>query len=408
MHLCNSNTYTQKCPDLAVLSTTPFFSIFSLADENSQFYSPSLIGALNPTFSVMFSSSLKQPYVASSCQPFNLTNRSDNLIAFPSTSMMSQPLWGQTMTTSLTEPPIPHADIWNAADGTSGSQVVWINSTRYNLDNTSIAAVVLSSSSCGDSCIAAYSCITRAVWADAAFNITQGPYTAYETIESASFPQSLNDLSQWPLENIDISMDWAAFLTPRVFGTNETIVASLLPENTSTPDTGEIDISGAEKEPGYAVDTLLSSLVSLGLSQHIWPEVNYDQPNTTVQKTWMPFVQVVQVPGLAYTTDGYPIKIAIVILLVYCAFAVSHFVYTIISSVSSSAWDSMPELVALAVNSPPSDQLDHTGAGIERMSTFRVPVGIRAVDDHLQLQFGPVQRRTGATAEQVRVNQEYS
>lgn len=63
---------------------------------------------------------------------------------------------------------------------------------------------------------------------------------------------------------------------------------------------------------------------------------------------------------------------------------------------SSTCWDSIAEVTALAVNSSPSAALRNTCAGITELHIFKLPVRILAVTDeegegeHLELVFGKV------------------
>jgi hypothetical protein len=122
-----------------------------------------------------------------------------------------------------------------------------------------------------------------------------------------------------------------------------------------------------------------------------------------------------QVVGLAYATRGLPIKLAIVILAMYIAVAFVHFIYTCVSGFSSTSWHSISEVTALAVNSPPTEELQGTCAGIEKIGIFRIPVRILAArgnagvaeteavpqdvpkkEEHLELVFGDVDRKVTA------------
>ena len=89
-----------------------------------------------------------------------------------------------------------------------------------------------------------------------------------------------------------------------------------------------------------------------------------------------------QVVGLVYATRGLPIKIAITILSIYIAMALLHFIYSCVSGFSSTSWHSISEVTALAMNSPPTEDLQGTCAGIETLEIFRIPVRILAVSSN--------------------------
>ena len=64
--------------------------------------------------------------------------------------------------------------------------------------------------------------------------------------------------------------------------------------------------------------------------------------------------------------------------------------------ISSTCWDSIAEVTALAVNSPPTAALRNTCAGITELHIFKLPVRVLVAKDeegegeHLELVFGNV------------------
>jgi hypothetical protein len=91
-------------------------------------------------------------------------------------------------------------------------------------------------------------------------------------------------------------------------------------------------------------------------------------------KYWGKLEVNTQVVGLVYATRGLPIKLAIVILAIYIVVAFVHFTYACVSGFSSTGWHSISEVTALAVNSPPTEDLQGTCAGIEKIGIFQIPV----------------------------------
>ena len=103
--------------------------------------------------------------------------------------------------------------------------------------------------------------------------------------------------------------------------------------------------------------------------------------------------------------DGTATKLAIAVMFIYCLLASSHTLYAIITGISSSAWDSVAELVALAINSSPSDVLQNTCAGIIGTRAFKAPVRIaETTEGHLELLFGD---RHDLQTSEFRVNEKY-
>lgn len=79
-------------------------------------------------------------------------------------------------------------------------------------------------------------------------------------------------------------------------------------------------------------------------------------------------------------------------MLAYCILVVAHLIYSAVSGVSSTAWDSVAELVALAMNSSPTEALQNTCAGIVGKKGFQTHVRVmKTSEKHLELVFGEVQ-----------------
>ena len=99
--------------------------------------------------------------------------------------------------------------------------------------------------------------------------------------------------------------------------------------------------------------------------------------------------------GWAYTSSGAPVRLAIAVMMTYCTLAFCHILYLGTSGVSSDAWNTAAEVVALAMNSPPTQHLQNTCSGIYGLKPFQTTVRIIATararggkEDHLELVFG--------------------
>ena len=105
-------------------------------------------------------------------------------------------------------------------------------------------------------------------------------------------------------------------------------------------------------------------------------------------RDWVPLRMESQVNGYAYSFEGITIKLSIIVLLLHAVLALCHTVYEVGSGLSSSSWDSVVELVALAMNSTPTTALLNTCAGITRIATMKLMVRIVVTKaDHLELEF---------------------
>ena len=94
-------------------------------------------------------------------------------------------------------------------------------------------------------------------------------------------------------------------------------------------------------------------------------------------------------------------KLAATVMFIYCILAFLHIVYSAIYGISSTAWDSSAEVVALAMNSTPTTHLRNTCGGIIGVKTFMTLVKVLAMkrvggtEEHLELVFGEAGHQDG-------------
>lgn len=94
-------------------------------------------------------------------------------------------------------------------------------------------------------------------------------------------------------------------------------------------------------------------------------------------------------------------------MLAYSALVLGHIVYSAIFKISSTAWDSAAELVALAMNSSPTQVLQNTCAGILGRQALKTPVRVLVTTPgHLELVFGSVDGQNAPTSKLV-MNEKY-
>ena len=88
-------------------------------------------------------------------------------------------------------------------------------------------------------------------------------------------------------------------------------------------------------------------------------------------------------------------------------------VYIPSAGISSTCWDSMAEVTALAMNSTPTAALRNTCAGITELKIFKLPIRILVKNDvegegeHLELSFGDSDNRDMAAGETIKMNRAY-
>lgn len=104
-------------------------------------------------------------------------------------------------------------------------------------------------------------------------------------------------------------------------------------------------------------------------------------PDLNVQRSLpIHFSQTMYRSGYGYGPNAFAVKVSLGILIVYCIVAVAHIVYSIITGTSSAAWDSISEIVALALNSRHAPELQNTCAGIQSAHVFAHRVRIASTN----------------------------
>ncbi|MCJ1260741.1 hypothetical protein MMC22_000603, partial [Lobaria immixta] len=94
-------------------------------------------------------------------------------------------------------------------------------------------------------------------------------------------------------------------------------------------------------------------------------------------------------------------------MLAYSALVLGHIIYSAVFGVSSTAWDSTAELVALAMNSSPTQVLQNTCAGIIGRQALKTLVRVLVTaPGHLELVFGAVDGQNAPTSKLV-MNEKY-
>ncbi|KAL6717886.1 hypothetical protein ACLMJK_003971 [Lecanora helva] len=143
-------------------------------------------------------------------------------------------------------------------------------------------------------------------------------------------------------------------------------------------------------------DELQVGLACEGWCQHFLPSVGYAvgyggnafNISKAEEAASTKFTMHANAQGWAYSAKGSAAKFAMLALLLYSVIALTHWMYTLRNRESSSSWDSISELVALAMRSDPSDTFVNTGAGIDSSAIFRQTTRVVDKDERLQLAVG--------------------
>ncbi|KAI0543231.1 hypothetical protein GGR58DRAFT_451199 [Xylaria digitata] len=282
-------------------------------------------------------------------------------------------------------------------------------------------------------------CVIDARWAttDVSFDITEpGLRTgltdwldkANLTAEDVNVKSSL---SKWDIgEPISISLDWARyindlensgvielilqqFVTP--FSDDEPDLLSFVPTSSNSEETWTTVYAN-----GIAI--VLSTMVADWISRTALAGTNFttvlsrpedgnvDTINLLNQKTASGFanmplssftdqteiVYAVERYGWGYGLNSKTIWFSILTLLIHVVLVVAYFVYSFVfwcraTGWTSKSWGTIGEILALAVSSPPADELRNSGAGIDNSATWMTTLRLREAgsdSDKLELVVG--------------------
>lgn len=87
----------------------------------------------------------------------------------------------------------------------------------------------------------------------------------------------------------------------------------------------------------------------------------------------------VKVVGYAYYAKGVSYHLATAIVVLYMLTVLSYTVWVLCTGVTANSWDTVTELLALALRSPVQQALNGCGAGVERWATYQKLVTVRAL-----------------------------
>ncbi|OKL63026.1 hypothetical protein UA08_01689 [Talaromyces atroroseus] len=88
----------------------------------------------------------------------------------------------------------------------------------------------------------------------------------------------------------------------------------------------------------------------------------------------------VTITGLAYSGNSTSYYLSLALLYVHLLLAILHTVYSVLARRSSSAWESLTDLIVLCINSSPaSARLQNTSGGITEHALYKHPVWIRVI-----------------------------
>ncbi|KAL8790894.1 MAG: hypothetical protein Q9213_000319 [Squamulea squamosa] len=324
---------------------------------------------------------------------------------------------------------LTRSEILKTPGSKSDYRMKWVELPESSFNGSSIGAVVLQPTMNETQGILL--CNVAAGWGSSSMNMSGSPAVVGTGLASSSIydpestlPQATDysrriadsvitfELPLFPQRKITISSDWARYLNPQIPTMNTTVINALM------------SVKLVDQEDTISANIILAGLLANGLARTGFdsrlqgeirtafnPSVNASIPDGNywfsgkgqmftvdpeASRDWVKLRVDSSVEGYGFGLEGFAPKLTAAVLLIYCALVVGHVCYSAISGVSSTSWDSITEMVALAVNSSPTIQLRNTCAGITQMSVFHLPIRILTSkdagedEDHLELIFGSV------------------
>ena len=181
---------------------------------------------------------------------------------------------------------------------------------------------------------------------------------------------------------------WLASINPLIPGVNKTVGSWM-----------NQDLGLEFMIPFSALLTSALSETSLGADRFSWENLGISSSAYPTGSTFSHVKYSKTQSKLSYLRSGYgyaannpSIQLALAILFAYGIIAIAHIAFSLYTGFCSSAWDSLPEVVALALTSRPPAELQNTCAGIQSIKVFehRVRVAPTPGDDtsdHIELLF---------------------
>lgn len=386
-----------------------------------------------------------QPYTSVSCEDDIIRGPADiDPVAFPAYSGFCDQVEDAIRANSsalpehpLNFPNLTKSDILNTPGSVGEYRLRWV---ELSFNGTAIGAIILKPRSPLNSTQELLTCSIGAGWGlstmntstsdggaapvlseidiNALTNVWSNPKSAPKYTPGTSAAEELKGESQsyfgipgFPQRPITVTEEWARYLNPSINFLNTTVFNSLMRQHVFLPPQPRIQAEmilapmvanglsriGSTSQLQGIVKQITEPDRSIGLDGNYWfagQGNNVFQVDPVESKDWVKFRVSSTVEGYAYNTHGATPKVAICLLLIYCLFALLHIIYAGISGISSTCWDSIGEVTALAMNSTPTAALRNTCAGITELNIFKLPVRVLAFRDaegdgeHLELVFG--------------------
>lgn len=388
-----------------------------------------------------------QPYTIASCEHDTIYGNEDlDPVAFPSPpgilpQMLNTTSFNDTILSShaFVYPNISRSQLLKTPGSLSEYRLKWIELPEDPFNGSAIGAAVLLPRPLDSTTQEVLMCTLGAGWGISKMNMstfgggsqavssqvglntdkvpqTKDPRLIPVTEEIALKNEGYFMVPGFPQSLITVTEDWAQYLNPSVSDSNTTVFHRLMSSHLLVPNisisariiltgllaNGLAGIGSTSRLQG-TLRTVIKQDGSRGLDGDYWFSGKGDAfiVDPIESKDWVKFRVYSTSQGYAYNTTGATPKVAMCFLLAYCLVAFAHTFYAGITGISSTCWDSIGEVTALAVNSAPSTLLRNTCAGITELNIFKTPVRVLAFRDnensdgeHLELVFGDLDEKS--------------
>lgn len=444
IHIASSSSTTQMVATADALATTATLWFRSLYNVTQKSGHGSPLFDQSDSVHTLTGDSF-QGFATGNCLSEAIHNSTDtNPIAFPFLINANNPATPTTNRTSsdgytfsaIVHPNLSRADVVTNARNSFEYQLQWVDLPQPLFNGSSIGAVIVppyavNSTYDNDGPQSLILCNLAAGWGSTALQtersshvgqssvsstITDSPFEPlYHIISPTAENENINldfYYPGYPQQLINITQEWAQYLDPMVESANRSIFDLLMQEHYVLQGSYSIESLNV-----FATETLVL-MVTNGLARISYDSTLQGSPKSipgtpyidgnywlsgkgnvfTVDpvesKDWVKFHVNSTLQGYAYNTQTLPPRLAIGVLTLYCIIALAHVIYSGITGISSTCWDSITEVTTLAMNSTPTKTLRNTCAGITELHIFQLPVRMFARPDdegdgeHLELVFG--------------------
>jgi hypothetical protein len=314
------------------------------------------------------------------------------------------------------DPEVESQDWFDSVTSNASHQgIKWIDLPEESFSQASLGVLIaVPKPQGGEDASQVFSCSVNARWVNSTVDVSflAGPYIASSSVQREILEGKFHDgqgVSDYPLAKMDTT--WAEGVNIIIPNENITVFQKLCKAE------GVWDHDVRAQEPMHAMEAILSLLLvqGMGLTGHqstiqgtlrglgqgdLWQKEflplhgsfgnggEVYEVNDTTKSKYPKLSFTVKANGYAYNRSTATF-LSTTTLLVYAVIALSHVLYSVIfTRTSSSSWDTVSEMIVLALKSEKQAGLNNTGAGISNSEIFEKPVRVHVVECQLEQEVG--------------------